>query len=173
MVTKCDDDQPTDRVNIEQSASRRLEGRVLQKKRNDKRRNYICDVRTVSHSYNVLEVNLLGVFCLIWSCIYLPGVCPNKLGVMASHSPSNTAKNFKYKYIWYWQIHLVIQIHLVLQIMKHMKWRKKTILDALASPESTEASHSVSCNFAKITMQSCKSSQSIIQHNTNFDSTKN
>ena len=99
------------RVNIEQSASGRLEGRVLQKKRNDKRRNYICDVRTVSHSYNVLEVNLLGVFCLIWSCIYLPGVCPNKLGVMASHSPSNTAKNFKYKYIWYWQIHLVIQIH--------------------------------------------------------------
>ena len=65
MVTKCDDDQPTDRVNIEQSASRRVEGRVLQKKRNDKRRNYICDVRTVSHSYNVLEVNLPGVFCLI------------------------------------------------------------------------------------------------------------
>ena len=32
MVTKRDDDrrQPTDRVNIEQSASGRLEGRVLQ-----------------------------------------------------------------------------------------------------------------------------------------------
>ena len=31
MVTKCDDNQPTDnRVNIEQSASGRLEGRVLQ-----------------------------------------------------------------------------------------------------------------------------------------------
>ena len=32
MVTKRDDDnRPTDRVNIEQSASGRLEGRVLQK----------------------------------------------------------------------------------------------------------------------------------------------
>ena len=32
MVTKCDNNQPTDnRVNIEQSASGRLEGRVLQK----------------------------------------------------------------------------------------------------------------------------------------------
>ena len=30
MVTKRDDRQPTDRVNIEQSASGRLEGRVLQ-----------------------------------------------------------------------------------------------------------------------------------------------
>ena len=35
MVTKRDDDQPTtdNRVNIEQSASGRLEGRVLQLKR--------------------------------------------------------------------------------------------------------------------------------------------
>ena len=31
MVTKCDNRRPTDRVNIEQSASGRLEGRVLQK----------------------------------------------------------------------------------------------------------------------------------------------
>ena len=30
MVTKRDDDRPTDRVNIEQSALGRLEGRVLQ-----------------------------------------------------------------------------------------------------------------------------------------------
>ena len=34
MVTKRDD-QPTDRVNIEQSASGRLEGRVLQKVKSD------------------------------------------------------------------------------------------------------------------------------------------
>ena len=32
LVTKRDDDRPTNRVNIEQSASGRLEGRVLQKR---------------------------------------------------------------------------------------------------------------------------------------------
>ena len=45
MVTKRDDRQPTtgDRVNIEQSASGRLEGRVLQQQHNDTTRENLVE----------------------------------------------------------------------------------------------------------------------------------